>query len=183
MGGTDISLLVVAFFVNPVEYSSGFLYFFSSLAQCAAAFAALIAVFAVFRFQANGDIIKNLYEDINDWLVTKGRSSYIDHDRQGLIHAKIKAFSEQGNDAEQALVLYNRLKAVEAFPKTLAYNASKPLSHWAYICFFSLLFLILFEVTTLRTRGWQYLASVILITATVRVFFETKDFVQDCLKS
>ena len=174
---------IADFFTKSVEYSNGFLYFFSSLAQCAAGFAALVAVFAVFRFQANNDIVRKLYEEINDWLVIKQRSSYSDHDQQGAIYKKIKAFSEQKDDAKEARVLFDRLKAVEEFPKTLANNASKPLRHWVYVCFFSLLVLVIIELSYFRTRGLQYFFSAILIITTINVFFETKNFIQSCLRS
>lgn len=178
--------LFIGFFLNSVNYYNGFLYFLSSVAQSAAAFAALVAVFAVFRFQANNDIIKGIYREINKWLVKQNRSSYIDRDPPELIRDKIEAAAQEkmtNVDITQAKSFYKRLESAEDFPKNLAYKVSKPLKQWAIICFLSLLALVVFDISVVRTKGSILLVAVALLGLTAHALHKTKKFVQECLRS
>ena len=177
--------LIWHFFIDPVEWSNGFLYFFSTLAQCAASFAALVAVFAVFRFQANGDIVQRLCDEAAAWLEYRGETRQSDRVSQVLIHKRLKEVCEgtRPYSLAEAKILLERLESAQEFPKKLAQKLSVPLKHWALICFFSALCLMIFEIKLLRREGLLWLAVIWLVVTTKYVFYEMRDFIQDCLKS
>ncbi len=152
------------------------LYFFSALAQSAAAFAALVAVFAVFRLQANAAAIVQKYLEAKHWLKHVAKSSTVD----GISDAQVK----QVLDAEallrsEARQLLDKIVKAESVNSTLANTVSGPLKWWA--CIF-LLSLGALPVSKLLT-SWRAIAIVAgFVIAAARALQITRRFVQECLR-
>ena len=156
-----------------------FLYFFSTLAQCAAAFAALAAVFAVFRLQSSSAAVEDVYRDSWDFIRRRfGVMSPLD---VSFSKKRIKEQLRKSDDKEamQWLGLINRL---EQFPKTVAYKVSVPLKLWAVTFIISLVSLFCSGLS----GCWFYavvIVAVVEILLTVAALFKTKTFIQECLKT
>ena len=157
-----------------------FLYFFSTLAQCAAAFAALAAVFGVFRLQSSSLAVEDAYRDSWYWIRQRcGVMSPLDvnfskkHIKDQLIAIKD---GEIKYEAEQWV---RRINQLERFPQAVAYNVSVPLKLWAIVFFTSLTSLLFSR----WSECWFCVAVVVIeLFLTLAALSRTRTFIQDCLK-
>lgn len=157
------------------------LYFFSALAQCAAGFAALIGVFAVFRLQANAPAIVEEYSAAKNWLhtactlrdaVTFPRKE-VRNKLQEIIDQKWKPASP-----EAATKILLKINEAEEFDRKLAYEASWPLKLWGGIFLFSI---GIIPYTKLYLGLPGVVVFLFFITFVIWALFMTKRFVQKCL--
>jgi len=151
-------------------------YFFSALAQSAAAFAGLAGIFAVFRLQTIGTSLRSQYSEARNWIVqVYAPSAGADSDEQ--IEDRLSSFSledDRHNRADELRIEVGRLKAMREYvPLALA----APLKWWAVIFFLSLV--------ALGLSSYLISASLVVLVgflaATARALWITGHFVQDCL--
>ena len=157
--------------------STALWYFFSALAQSAAGFAALVAVFAVFRLQASASALEGLYRNVLNWFQIQGKFRPMD---VSFSRDRIKHELAERTDSE-ALDWKKRITQLEEYPKTLALRVSSPLKLWAYLFFFSLSGM-LWPSWPGWWRAAGFLGAFVLIGVSVRALLVTRKFIQDCLK-
>ena len=75
---------------------TGLYYFFSTLAQCAAGFAALVGVFAVFRLQANAFSIEESYAHARRWMLSDLSSTDINGKPRQQIKEALQRIQKRG---------------------------------------------------------------------------------------
>ena len=169
------------------QFEAGYLYFFSSLAQAAAAFAALIAVFATYALQANFTITTNLVSQINRWLTSH---LYLGGDMVGQeaikllqdIVSGIKEERVKGDKVPAASFIEDYMNLAK-LPSELPNDLGKPLIHWSLLFIISLFCLILFEIQAIRLRLFLIGACVALLVYTTWVIVSvTRPFIQKCLR-
>lgn len=155
------------------------LYFFSSLSQCAAGFAALIGLFAVFRLQANTLTIAEEYTAARNWLCTIRKLS----DTQTLPRRDVRTHLERSKDgrpqySEQANNILLRIDEAEDFDRELVFETSRPLKLWGYIFIFSIGIIPFAELYKGRPG---IIAFFIFFAFAIWALFLTRKFVQKCL--
>ena len=136
------------------------LYFFSTLAQCAAGFAALIGVFAVFRLQANAPVIVEEYTAARNWLRRVCTISDTDSLPKYEVKNKLQRI-ERGElklaPPESAKNILIKINKAEKFDGKLVYQASLPLKLWAYIFLFSIgIILHYFACKIIYRTSWLF---------------------------
>lgn len=163
-------------------------YFFSALAQCAAAFAGLVAVFAVFRFQAIKSEIQENYRAARYWLRIETGQGYSEQKLREQPDKEIQKLLEEIRDRtvthpytpmlKQSL---ESLQRSERLSGELAWKVSVPLRLWADIFVFSLIALVLsrFDV---RWAWAGFLAIAFSVCLVLYTLWRSKRFIQDCLK-
>jgi hypothetical protein len=168
--------------ISQLIENNNLLYFFSALAQCAAAFAALVGVFAVFRLQANTTYLADTFLEAKYWLsLLKGSVAY------QLPSVEIKKELEnldQDGVARQdlrprAVLLRKHIGDIEAFSDRLPLELSKILKIWTAIF---ILALTMCGFTKLYEKSWS--AIVVLAVFLIGVIFavmQTASFIQKCL--
>lgn len=160
------------------------LYFCSALAQSSAAFSAIVAVFAVFRLQANNSAIQDRYSEGRDCLHMGWK--YRESDARVKRELEYKAYelkddSDSGKKArEEAKVVLQKINDAEALNGRLANEVGGPLKLWGGIFLFSLGILSVAGFYPGR-RGFLVVAG--FLVATTFAIWRTKRFVQRCLKS
>ncbi|MBI3314055.1 MAG: hypothetical protein HYZ83_07450 [Candidatus Omnitrophica bacterium] len=174
-------LTEIFLFLEELINQTSLLYFFSTLAQCAAAFAGLVGVFAIFRLQAQSSRIGEEYASAKHWLRTSpgvGNAEALSPIETKNWLEKIKKKEWQGNFSEFAGQVLERLLEVEKFNERLVYKVSKPLTWWAVIFLLSLMLIPISK----WTEGLAGLLVVIMFLLVSGVaLWKTKRFVQQCL--
>ena len=153
-------------------------YFLSTLAQCAAAFAALIAVFATFRLQVNRNLVEDAIAEAEKWVRTQvGRDA-------NLTNESVKSYlddvcsSTRTGDKNKADQLLKGIRHHEGFPGFLANELGIPLKLWTVV--------FIGSVSPLPFRQLP-LWLVLFVVAPVLAFFTTlallssNTFIQACL--
>jgi hypothetical protein len=163
------------------ENPSALWYFFSAVAQSAAAFAALVAVFATVRLQTNQAVIDDAYADAREWLRLHDYRQAVDWTKAQIKEA-LKDITEgkRLGDKEAAAKQLNRLTDQEQFPKTLALRLSSPLKLWVYVFGLSAITL---PWKRLPERLIHFLVIPFLVLIAVVAIWETRNFIQDCLST
>ncbi|MFA5159221.1 MAG: hypothetical protein WC484_01800 [Candidatus Omnitrophota bacterium] len=158
------------------------LYFFSTLAQCSAAFAALAGVFAVFRLQWNESHIQEAYRRGNYWLSRQDQTHFHDSTPKYRIKERLDGWS-QSTDKPAALEAKELLGAIQQRENEtgkIGNALSMPLKMWFLIFFLSLAILPFLH-------WYEGIPGFIVITLFLLfVFFAgiiTAKFVQTCLSS
>ena len=161
--------------------STNLLYFFSTLAQCAAAFAGLAGVFAIFRLQANASKIGEVYISARFWLRTSGERNNADSLPTQEVKRLLNEIKEGGKDESQrksAEQVLEGIFSVEAFNQKLVLKVSKPLRLWAYIFIFSLA--LIPSVKWYEGSSGAFVV-VAFLSVSVVALYTTGRFVQRCL--
>lgn len=151
-------------------------YFLSALAQCAAALAALAAVFATFRLQIN----RNLIEEAVD----KGRQRLselahipVEYASHGMILSELAARCQEGKGDKIACQLLEEVTRHKLFPGILANELGVPLKLWITVFLASVSPLVLEQLP-----NWYLgLITIILLVLTVLAIVSSNAFVQTCL--
>lgn len=157
------------------------LYFFSSLAQCAAGFAALIGVFAVFRLQANTSSIVEEYTHAMAFLRINIGLTNLDGQTKSEIKHILNSLSNgsiRPGHHEAAKKILNTIDQGEQFNRNLVFEASIPLKVWAYIFIYSM---VIIFCSKLILNFLAFIVILISMLATLYVLFLTKKFIQKCL--
>ena len=99
-------------------------YFCSTLAQSAAAFAALVAVFTVFRLQALSAATEDAYRNAWDWFQRQGALRVMDVSfSKGRIMRELKGRATEPSEAQEWV---SKIQQLESYPKSLEV-ISKPI--------------------------------------------------------
>ncbi len=153
-------------------------YFLSTLAQCAAAFAALVAVFATFRLQVNRNLVEDAIAEAEKWVRTQvGRDA-------NLTNESVKSYlndvgsSVRTGDKNTAGQLLKHIRHHEAFPSFLANNLGIPLKLWTMV--------FIGSVSPLPFRQlplWfvLFVAGPVLAFFTTLALLSSNTFIQACL--
>ena len=163
------------------------LYFFSALAQCAAGFAALVGVFAIFRLQTNSAAVSERYEEAKYWYCVTVRGGFQNLELpDSIIKERLQGSLGEKNQAperkSQTERLLNRIKNAEGFEKKMYNAVSKPLKLWAYIFLFSMAITPNLRLYEKSLAG--FIAIGIYLLFVVVALWKTKVFIQNwCLKS
>ncbi len=166
---------IISNFVQSVDKTI-LLYFFSALAQCAAGFAALVGVFAVFRLQANSAHISEEYALAKHWLKVQNSM----HGADSFTSQMVKSELENLNIVPDSLADWylKKICTAEAFSKKLTYKASKSLRWWGLIFFFSLAG-VSFAKALEGILGIIAIAGFLLVIGIA--LWKSKRFIQKCL--
>ena len=158
-------------------------YFFSALAQSAAAFVGVIAVFGVFRFQANASALEDKLRDVTAWIT---RTSHLRTTDLAFSKEDIKkVLSEFSGDPEKekkakASQWVAQIKVLEDAPKKLAQKMAVPMKSWAYVFFASLAFL-LWPASGFLGKLVGLLLVIAILLWVAWVLWKTREFIQGCL--
>lgn len=156
-------------------------YFFSTLAQCAAAFVAVIAVFAVFRLEANNREIEQRYLEAKNWLEFRAR-------RQGAMGMADTTVEEELRTIRDGTAAYNqdagdrltRIVRARERRERLGDKVAWPMLLWG--CIF-ILGLPLIVASEKYAMSWGFVGVVCAVLGTGFALRETKVFVQASLQS
>lgn len=168
-------------FVFQVIRETPLLYFFSALAQCAAGFAALVGVFAIFRLQANTSRIGEEYLFARHWLKMDASIGNADALTSQEVKRRLEDICAGRLDTrslESAKQVLKRIKSAESFNEKLVYKVSRPLRYWAIIFIGSLSILPL--VKWIEGAPGALVITLFLAGTTVALI-KTGRFVQQCL--
>lgn len=184
----DCAVLVAPFLRQEMkEYSNTFLYFFSSLAQSAAAFAALVAVFATFRLQVSSSMAEKLFDRAVSWLVEGGVLNRNDSRDPMFIKKKLSEiikgqhFSGNTEKEQYAQNLSNQISLFETFQGDMGNRLSEPLKLWLWTFLLSLIAILVFHFSIARSVGSLAGVSISLAVLTVYSVWKSGKFIQDCL--
>lgn len=171
-------------FAHPMShYPSGALYFFSSLAQCAAAFAALLAVFATFKLQSDSSLLIQRHQQAVDWGHRVGFLNQYDPTDIGFVLGKLKHEIEQRNsNSSFAKELFEEIEKLVKSSTEIPRDLALPSWHWAVLFLTALVSIAVFSLTHFQYRilflaaiggqiGWIFWTLLL-----------TRDFVQKCLR-
>lgn len=171
------------------------LYFFSALAQSAAALISLIAVFAVFRLQASGSDVAERYREASFWIKNNGIQDAFTTPRQDIRRMLEEALREAGSlwgvlksirfpqetyDQKKAEIrgLLEAINRDEAFHGNLVFRMALPLKAWAAVFLGSVVMILVTQWV------WEWLGFVlaaVLVIATIAAGWLSKRFIQGCL--
>ncbi len=176
-----------------LDYSAWPLYFFSTLAQSAAGFAALVAVFAVYRLQSNITIMEALRIETREWLLKNGRTVSQDPQNIDYLLIKLDEIIRDSSSANRphALKLRQKILVMQELPKKLPYMLSCPLKMWGFAFILSLGYLAIpgiyptvlnkFPMLNLYAKPFTIVVPVLLTVFALFALWKSKRFVQDCL--
>ncbi len=160
-------------------------YLFSAIAQSAAAFAAFVAVFAIFRLQVNNNDIEEKYKEARRWLIQKKLGEYEIYNKilsmpKTIIKEELNRMAKENQIAYGAEVksILTNIKETEEYTGKLVYDASRPLREWAFIFFFSLVALCVVS----NSKIWGTLVAFLGLIYIAKTLFNTKKFIQKSLK-
>lgn len=172
----------INWFISPSSsYPNSARYFFSSLAQCAAAFASLLAVFATFRLQSDTSILIQLHEKAIVWLHRNGFLELSDQTDREFLKGKLKiAIPYKGVYAQN---LHGDIVYLEKSLNDIPDGLSWPTKHWAGFFFAALVAIPLFSFKCLQVKIFFILSIATLSFWTFWALFSAKNFVQMCLAS
>ena len=108
-------------------------YFLSTLAQCGAAFAALVAVFATFRLQVNRSLIEDAFTEAEKWVRTQVGSNAMHTNEDVRNYLEDVCSRKRPGDGNIAGQLLKRIKHHEQFPGFLANELGTPLKLWTIV--------------------------------------------------
>ncbi|MFH0986348.1 MAG: hypothetical protein V1882_12605 [Candidatus Omnitrophota bacterium] len=171
--------------------STQLLYFFSTLAQCAVAFAALIGVFAIFRLQTNSSIVIQKHREAAEWLRSK-------KDARSLLQIQIEAVDSECHEGvkkelrriSDKVDIYSldlmgeanrhmsEIDDAERFPDALSNLISYPLKLWASLFLVSIAAI---PFTKPIKGGFDLIVCIVVIFLTGYLLLETKKVIQKCL--
>ena len=170
-------------------------YFFSALAQSAAAIVGLMAVFSVFRLQTHQNEIGQAYHEAQSWVADRLGRNLLTSPRKEIVRLLDEAMNEQGtlwqtikgtctppldNIKTQISQLREAIRIGEAFPGELVHQMIVPMCSWGSIFFGSMLLI----TVTNQLKGYPgYVAMGVALVAILITAWITKDFVQRCLAS
>ena len=167
--------------------NTNLLYLFSALAQCAAAFAALVAVFGVFRFQANASELANLFSESRYHLSHVHSARALDFPKSEVIRRlrdlDIDTAARQ-DLRPRAIELHKRITQIEEMDDRFPNEVGKLLKFWTLIFLFSI---AMCSVTHLYAPigsefPWQALTVTGMALALTSIaVLQTSQFVQICL--
>lgn len=159
-------------------------YLFSAIAQSAAAFAAFVAVFAIFRLQANDNDIEEKYKEVRRWLIQKKLGEYEIYNKilsmpKKIIKAELKKMTQLDQITYGAEVnsILEDIKETEGYTGKLVYDASRPLKEWAFIFLLSLLGLSIVS----NSKIWGTLFAWLILIIIILTLIDTKKFIQKSL--
>lgn len=172
------------------------LYFFSALAQSAAALISLIAVFAVFRLQASSGDVAERYKEAGFWIKNNGIPDASTTPRQDIRRMLEQALQEAGSlwgaiksipfpqetRNQKKLEIRERFQAIdeaEAFHGNLVFRMALPLKAWAGV-FLGSVVMILF--TRWVGEWFGFVLAAVLVIGTIAAGWLSKQFVQECLR-
>ena len=163
------------------EIPTWLLYFLSSIAQCAAAFAALVAVFSVFRLQANSSAEKDMRAEIKAWLVEAREMVSHDYDGTDALLKNLNNIDPKQPYKGDACEYYKKLTALNIYPSKLNYKVSVPLKYWAILFGVSILLLPFFSISFCQKTSlyWFFVGLLTLLSA--KCLWDTREFIQECL--
>ena len=171
--------------INIPPTSNNILYFFSTLAQCAAAFSSLSAVFAVFRLQADDDIVIETYSKARKWLADRGcrttleQKEQVESFLQDIIDGKKKVDDKgSGTGKEGAKKQLNNIITQKSFRDVLIKRLKDPLELWIGVFIFSMVAL---SVEKFSFEAFYYLALPFVTLMTFFAVWTTYTFIRDCL--
>jgi hypothetical protein len=155
-------------------------YFFSALAQCAAAFVAVIAVFAVFRLEANNREIEQRYLEAKNWLAFRAHQQ----DAMGMADTTVE---QRLREIQLSTIAYNqdageRLARIDRTKKRrewLGDQVAWPMLLWGSIFILGLLLIVASEK---YATSWGFVGVVCAVLGTAFALHETKVFVQASLQ-
>ena len=171
------------------------LYFFSALAQSAAALISVIAVFAVFRLQASGSDVAERYREASFWIKNNGIQDAFTTPRQDIRRMLEEALQEAGSlwgviksirfpqetcDQKKTEIrrLLQAINGDEAFHGNLVFRMALPLKAWAAVFLGSVVMVLVTQWV------WEWLGFVLaaaLVIGTIVAGWLSKQFVQECL--
>ena len=171
------------------------LYFFSALAQSAAALISLIAVFAVFRLQASGNDVAERYKEASFWIKNNGIPDAFTTPRQdirrmledalketGSLWAALKSIGfPQGTYDQKKAEIRGLLEAVnrnESFHGSVVFRMALPLKAWAAV-FLGSVVMVLVTQWILEWLGFVLAAA--LVIGTIVAGWLSKRFIQECM--
>ncbi|GEM_PF-6598498 len=154
------------------------LYFFSALAQCAASFAALVGVFAIFRLQSNAARINEEYIYAKYWLMRDVGITQAEFLTSQEIKKRLTDHYANPQIQISAKEVLGRILAAEEFNKKLVYKVSKPLKYWVVI--------FIGSMTALPFAKWLegFVGAIVVfisVFASSIALWKTRRFVQRCL--
>lgn len=172
------------------------LYFFSALAQSAAALISLIAVFAVFRLQATGGDVAERYKEAGFWIKNNsGIGDGLNAPRQNIRSLLDEALQERGSlwaginmgsppqqtkeqKKSEIQGLRQAIEDSEAFHGNLVFRLALPLKSWAGV-FLGSVVMILFTQWIWEWLG--FVLAAVLVIGTIAAGWLSKRFIQECL--
>lgn len=178
------------------------LYFFSALSQCAASFVAIVAVFVVFRLQANDRAIEEQCVPARQWFLTYPASDIQDLrskfripnnlslgpvlatlpriDLEEILQKIVDNPSAPGDAKTHARLLRSSIRDRVTTGELIKAALSLPMKLWGWM------FLLSLSITPFLQR-YEYCSTGLLVVAlysigAVIALWKTKMFVQDCLR-
>ena len=171
------------------------LYFFSALAQSAAALISLIAVFAVFRLQSTSGDVAERYKEAGFWIKNSGIGDGLSTPRQNIRSLLDEALQERGSlwgiinmgsppqqtkeqKKSEIQGLRTAIEDSEAFHGNLVFRMARPLKTWAGVFLGSVLMVLATQWI------WEWLGFVfagVLVLGTIVAGWLSKRFIQECL--
>lgn len=153
-----------------------FRYFLSALTQSAAAFAALTAVFAVFRLQVSQNLLRERLSEAKSWLAGwNPPQAFVFSDAQ----AKEQLKNVQRDRKPRADDLLSEIKRWEDLNERLPNELRLPLKWWAYLFFFSLLGLAISEFLAAHSLP----LVVAYLSGAAGGLWRSKRFIESCLQA
>ncbi len=155
-----------------------YLYFFSALAQCAAGLMALVAVFVVFRLQANSaEIIEN-YGVAKSWL---RHANYIIQDTTPQIEIDENLKREINNKKDtKAQQIYGQIQGIKKIKNTIVDQVIYPLRIWATILLLSLVLVFLADLSQCYAVLFITI-TIVTLAGTGYALLSTMRFMRWCL--
>lgn len=157
-----------------------FLYFFSSLAQCAAGFCALVGVFAVFRLQANAININESYDAARAWLRVAHSLNNTSTFTRTTVRKELQEIINRLSGRTEAIDVLEKIKLNEKFDFDLIYHCQWPLKAWGLIFIISLGCLPFAQYLTKSNSSALFVAIGFIISIAISLYGTAK-FVQRCM--
>jgi len=155
---------------------------FSAIAQSAAAFVALIAVFTVFRLQLGYNLANEIYSKIRYFLIFKIHLNDRAIEKAGKKDLKehLSLFINQNRaEKEEGQRLLDEIEKAEKEIDDIALKTSFPMKMWGIIFFCSIFTLAISESLLLIGN----ILAIICVGYIYLTLLKTKVFIQECLKA